>query len=211
MYKSIYKNQFLFEKHGPYFSAYVALVIKHHKDEIGENTENHHIHPTCMTDGIKNNKYWNKVNLEFDMHRHAHFLLLKAFPDNSGIKYSYNQIMNRPCQRGENNWMYGRFGELAPSFGNTFTHTAESKALIGDAHRGKIASPETIAKYQESRRGQPAWNKGLTDIYTNDTIEKMSKSALAIPKKICPYCNNEFSPSMYARWHGDNCKQKEKN
>jgi hypothetical protein len=207
MTTTIYKNPYVFEKHGTCFSEYIALCIKHHKDEKGENTEFHHIFPEHK--GGTNHR-WNKVHLEYELHIEAHRLLMKAFPDDDSMKSAYNWTKNRGPTRGENNWMTGRTGDLAPNFGNTFTHTDETKIVIGETHRGKVISPEQIAKYRESRCGQDAWNKGKTDIYTEETLSKMKDSALARQKIKCEYCGEEFSPGMYARWHGENCKTKDK-
>lgn len=47
---------------------------------------------------------------------------------------------------------------------------------------GKVTSAETIDKIKKSRFGIEPWNKGLTNVYSKDTLEKMSKSSKGKPK-----------------------------
>ena len=44
--------------------------------------------------------------------------------------------------------------------------------------------------------------------HSEETKEKQRLKALNRIKEKCEYCNKEVSPSMFARWHGDNCKNK---
>lgn len=60
-------------------------------------------------------------------------------------------------------------------------------------------------KISKANKGQKAWNKGLKNIYSKETLEKMSKPKI---KKTCEYCNKQISPTNYKRWHGNNCKLK---
>lgn len=56
---------------------------------------------------------------------------------------------------------------------------------------GKNKTDETKRKISQSRKGQPAWNKGQ-------------------PRKkiICPHCGKEGGNGIMQRWHFDNCKHK---
>jgi hypothetical protein len=168
---SIYQNPFVFEKHGPHFSDYVGICIKHHKDEKSTNTEFHHILPEHK--GGTNDR-WNKVHLEYELHVEAHRLLMEAFPEDEGMKMSYIGTKNRGSMRGEGNPMYGMTGELHPSF------------------------------------GQEPWNKNQKNVYSPESLLLMSENRKGItsPKMLCPYCNNEFRPNTYARWHGPKCKKR---
>ena len=134
MTTSIYQNPFVFEKHGPHFSDYIALCIKYHKDEKGVNTEFHHIFPEHK--GGTNDR-WNKVHLDYDLHVEAHRLLTLAFPDDKSMKKSYTWTKNRGSNRGEGNPMFGLTGENCPNFGKTVTHTEETKQKIREAKIGK--------------------------------------------------------------------------
>jgi hypothetical protein len=114
MTESIYKNPFVFEKHGPHFSDYIGICIKHHKDEKGENTEFHHIFPEHK--GGTNDR-WNKVHLEYELHVEAHRLLMEAFSEDMSMKMSYIFTKSRGSNRGEGNPNFGMTGELHPTFG----------------------------------------------------------------------------------------------
>ena len=56
-------------------------------------------------------------------------------------------------------------------------HTRE---LIRQKHLGKkkIYTPESYKRLCESRKGRKSWNKGLTGIYSEATIEKMRQSRM---------------------------------
>ena len=46
--------------------------------------------------------------------------------------------------------------------------------------------------------------------YSSETIEKRAAKIRGSKreKKLCPHCNREVAVNGYARWHGDNCKEK---
>ena len=73
-------------------------------------------------------------------------------------------------------------GEKNNMFGKN--HTDETKQKQREKAIGRKQSPETVAKKAEAIRG------------------------LKREKKLCPHCNNEVAVNGYARWHGDNCKEK---
>ena len=56
-----------------------------------------------------------------------------------------------------------------------------------------------------ANKGKKAWNKGMKNIYSEETLNKMRKPKV---KKSCEYCNKNISPVNYKRWHGENCKNK---
>ena len=62
----------------------------------------------------------------------------------------------------------------------------ETRKKIGDKLRGKKQDPERVAARSEKQRGK--------------TREKL----------LCPHCNKLIAVNTYPRWHGDNCKLKEK-
>lgn len=64
------------------------------------------------------------------------------------------------------------------------THTDETKQKMREKALGRKQSPDTIAKKAEAIRG------------------------LKREKKLCPHCNKMVAVNGYARWHGDNCKEK---
>lgn len=111
--------------------------------------------------------------------------------------------------------------------------SSETRNKISQAHQGKIVSAETGRKISAAKKG-----KRLTEVHktklsvarsgskhTQDsksklsvaltgrimsdyTKIKMSNAASSRSTVICQHCNKEFSPAMYARWHGNNCKLK---
>ena len=66
------------------------------------------------------------------------------------------------------------------------THSDETKAKQRERAIGRKQSVETIAKKADANRGK--------------TREKL----------LCPHCNKLIAVNTYPRWHGDNCKLKEK-
>lgn len=65
-------------------------------------------------------------------------------------------------------------------------HSEETRKKIGDKLRGKKQDPLRVAARAEKQRSL-----------------NMKRE-----KKLCPYCNREVAVNGYARWHGDNCKEK---
>ena len=64
------------------------------------------------------------------------------------------------------------------------THKESTLELMRQKAIGRKQSPETISKKADAIRG------------------------LKREKKLCPHCNKEVAVNGYARWHGNNCKQK---
>ena len=60
----------------------------------------------------------------------------------------------------------------------------------------------------ESHKGQIAWNKGKTKIYSEETLKKMKEYLKYKEKYKCPYCNNYYYKVHFNRWHGEKCKDK---
>lgn len=75
-------------------------------------------------------------------------------------------------------------GENNNRYGVVFSE--ETRKKIGDKLRGKKQSPERVAARAEKQRS------------LNMKREKL----------LCPHCNQLIAVNGYARWHGDNCKQK---
>lgn len=73
-------------------------------------------------------------------------------------------IAGKGKQAGENNPMYGKYGEQHPRYGKH--HTPEAKRKIGNANRGNTVrrgvkqTPEHIEKLRKTRIGRIPWNKG---------------------------------------------------
>jgi hypothetical protein len=73
-----------------------------------------------------------------------------------------------------------------------------------DEGRKKLSSSRKL-EYESGTRNVPSFT-GMT--HSDEYKLKMKESYLNRPKKVCSHCNTEFSPTIYGRWHGDNCKVK---
>ena len=166
---SIYKNPFVFEKHGPHFSEYIGICIKHHKDEKGENTEFHHIFPEHKGGA---NYRWNKVHLDFPIHQQVHVLLFLAFPDDEGIKKSYDAIRNRKCLRRTN------MGRGKDSNETRKKKSESRKKLFENEEFRNENRNRVIKRYEENP----------------DAGQKLGETLKALPKVECPHCKKLFSP-----------------
>ena len=70
---------------------------------------------------------------------------------------------------------------------------------------GKKHSDEAKQKIKEKNRLQDrSWMIGRK--HSEETKQKQSLAAKNRIKQLCPYCNKEFSPINFVRWHGNNCK-----
>lgn len=78
---------------------------------------------------------------------------------------------------------------------------AESNRGENNGMFGKSHSPETIEKIRE---------KAKLRTYSDETNEKRRLANLGLKreKKLCPHCNKEVAVNGYARWHGENCKER---
>lgn len=121
-------------------------------------------------------------------------------------------------QRGESNHFFKK------------THTEETKNKIREKRLGFKDSVETrnkksIAgknrppvsdvtreKLRVSSTGRPGLKGEFNGFYGKqhslEQREKKRQEKLAAPKILCYYCNKNFDPMNYARWHGDKCKHK---
>jgi ribosomal protein S27AE len=96
----------------------------------------------------------------------------------------------------------------------------------GNPMFGKKHSSETLAKISAARKGQPghpAWNKGIptseeTKIkmrgrkddpaVIKQRAETLKAKKLKREKKECPHCSKIIPVNIFARYHGDRCKNK---
>lgn len=73
---------------------------------------------------------------------------------------------------------------------------------------GLIRTKEWRDNISKANKGQKAWNKGKTNIYDEETLDKIKQGALNRKKVNCEYCDKKTTPQNYARWHGKNCKKR---
>jgi hypothetical protein len=123
--------------------------------------------------------------------------------------------------KGLNTWSKGRkmseeqkqnnknFGFLNKGKSKSEEHKQKlSKALKGRKpnYLGCKHTEEQRKKISNSKKGEkhPLFGKQHKD----ETKQKMREAALNMPKIICPHCNTIGTPSSIARWHLNNCKNK---
>ncbi len=97
-----------------------------------------------------------------------------------------------------------KIGKKRDSFGNTWRLNL-SKASSGENNGmyGKSHSDETKQKQRERAIGRKQ---------SNETIQKKADAIRGMKreKKLCSHCEKLVAVNGYARWHGDNCKSKDK-
>lgn len=90
---------------------------------------------------------------------------------------------------GEKNFMFGK------------SHSEESKNKISNKNKGHSYN-KGLPKSEEHKQKISEKLKGK--VFSNEHKQKLK----SIPKVICEHCNKPASPSMYKRWHGENCKSR---
>lgn len=186
-----------------YRRHYELLIIKASNRIYSGYTETHHILPRCLggTDLQE-----NLVRLTPEEHFVAHQLLVKIYPDSTGLLYSLARLSGGKS-KVRNNKIYGwikRRLSLARSNamkGHTIwigrKHTEESKKRISDALTGKS---------KPGVKGKPNVNKSHP--HTDEAKKKIKNSKSGIPKsKIeCPHCGKFSAPHLAYRYHFNLCK-----
>ena len=89
----------------------------------------------------------------------------------------------------------------------------ETKRKISEGLKGRKPNylgckhtEEQRKKISEAMIGEKHFMFGKT--HSEETKQKMREKALNMPKTICPHCNTTSTPSVIARWHLNNCKNK---
>ena len=124
--------------------------------------EKHHIVPKSMGGS---NKKDNIVSLSPKEHYVAHHLLWKIHK-NKEMHYAFWLMVTRATKYGLRDYtVTSRVYEIAKT-----EHSKQASILM----TGRKRSAETLKKASESLKGKPAWNKGLTGIYTEESLLKMS-------------------------------------
>jgi hypothetical protein len=100
---------------------------------------------------------------------------------------------------GDKNHFYGK------------THTQEVKEKIRQAKKGKVWNNEQRQNLSKVRKKQFEGKRPdylICTSHSEETKEKIRKSAINRKKISCPHCHILSSPHVAKRWHFDNCKQR---
>jgi hypothetical protein len=178
------------------------------KDMIADYTEKHHIIPDCFF--INRNRKGPKGHLEGnpddpsnivrltpEAHYLAHQLLVKIYPEHHGLITGAHLMTI--CSNGQrvNNKLYGWLKRKLSESKKGRTHTAEARAKISAAGKGRVSSKKGIplsaeqkAKISAANTGRPvsdehkakigAAHKGKT--LSAEHIAKISNSKKGKPK-----------------------------
>jgi len=150
----------------------------------------------------------------------------------ANLKEEYSRLQSERMM-GENNPMYGKNqsdkAKEAISIANSGrVQPTDEKLKQIEAQTGRKREPfseEWIAKMSAAKTGENNNRYGVivsdeTRKKIGDKIrgrkqteeEKLARSIANIgkkrEKKLCIHCNQEVAVNGYARWHGDNCKQR---
>lgn len=87
----------------------------------------------------------------------------------------------------------------------------QGKKNVSEARKGIKYSEEGRKKLSESRKKQYAEGKRkLPDFtgktHTDEYKQKMKDYYNSRPKITCEHCGGSYHPSVFGRWHGNNCK-----
>lgn len=149
--------------------------------------ERHHIIPRCMG-GTNDEK--NLVDLTAREHFIVHKLLCEIYPDNDKLFFAYRimAVMNSDSQQRDYNISSREFSYIRELSSKIISKQNKGRTAW---NKGKtnIYSAETIRKISDTLKGNVPWNKGKTNIYSNETIELMKQSALT--KKISVETENQ--------------------
>jgi hypothetical protein len=100
----------------------------------------------------------------------------------------------------------GGDGATGPKSKKWKESASKNRKGTGNSFYGKKHSEESRSKMGKAFPGE--LNGFYGKQHSPEQREKKRQEKLAAPKKICYYCNKSVDPMNYARWHGDNCKQR---
>ena len=94
------------------------------------------------------------------------------------------------------------FSKIRQGSGNPFYgkhHTDLTKEYFRKLYKGKKQTQDQIDAKSNRQTGVPR---------TDQAKSAISKGVSSLKKIKCEYCGGEYSPALYGRWHGNNCKSK---
>jgi hypothetical protein len=199
--------------------------------------EEHHILPKCL--GGSEEKT-NKILLTAKEHYICHKLLTYIYPNNSKLyaafsfmsfnKNSKHKISSRDysyarelCSR--NYTEYNKINKKGKSYKQQMIEMygeeiglKKSEKYIEKIRKNTkgnnnpmFAKGFLISGKNNGMFGKPSTMRGVKR--TEESKRKMSEAKIGIKRHLhlCLYCNRKISDGNYERWHGNNCKLKNKN
>lgn len=135
-----------------YLKHYNLLIERSRNRDLDQYTEQHHVIPKCMGGNDDKN---NLVDLTPEEHYLAHQLLVKIYPENSGLAHAANMM----CVNRTNNKLYGwvrrrlsqsmklnnpnkggnsrrQYNKINGSPNKGYKHTDDTKQLLSDLKKG---------------------------------------------------------------------------
>jgi len=120
------------------YSAHYDRLIARARNRVLEGyCERHHVRPRCLGG---DNSSSNVVRLTPEEHYVAHQLLVKMHPGNAKLVYAAQRMTHGGNFQARNNRLYGWIRK-------------KFRAHAADRERGKVRSPESIAKRTARQRG----------------------------------------------------------
>ena len=110
--------------------------------------EIHHIVPKCMGG---NNSIDNLVELTAEEHFVIHQLLVKMFPENTGLVYGLHMLCTSNNEQIRNNKRFGWIRRLHSTTRTGMCHSEETKIKIGNANRGRESQYKGIPRSDETK------------------------------------------------------------
>jgi len=214
-------NIFLANK---YTKWYYILVEHRKKFPMLKNKEKHHIIPKSLGG---TNDVSNLVRLSPREHFICHLLLTKMLTGENKKKmiYAFWRICN--CKKYSiNSRLYEKARNAHSILVSERKKGVKRKPFSDEwrknmslAHVGKkiILSQQGLEGKKiagEKRKGQNPWNKGKSDPYSKETLQKMSENfsnrmkGVKKKKLECKYCFMQVAPNILSRFHDENCKNK---
>jgi hypothetical protein len=167
--------------------------------------ENHHIIPKCLNGSDDKN---NKVLLTAKEHYICHKLLIRIYPRNYKISCAFFRMTFD--KKGNKNISAKDY-----SYAKELFSMIPIPEEIKNKMKGRKCSKETRQKMSKSKKflsRSEEHKKHLKESHKNNGNNQLGKKRDKYAKhkenKICKYCNKYVSNNMFARWHGEKCKNK---
>lgn len=155
--------------HQRIYNLIIENAIKQNRKRINGYIENHHILPKCL--GGTDDKS-NLVALTAKEHYLCHKLLCEIYPTNSNIFFAYWCMCKLHSNKQERYFISAKtYDRLKHDFSKF-----QSERTIGKIpwNKGKTYKNPKVS---EALKGNVPWNAGRTNVYTKETLIKMSIAA----------------------------------